>query len=358
MQTNSGVIEMLAYCVPELDMDLVLDPLICHKCKETLEITYNFKMLCIRSEEWLLKYSHKVNSKVEILEIHQDLLEEKVQERKCETSPTRISPIFNCANCLGCCNKINAPEHHSKVRNEPFTCYHCGDKMEEMRKLTRHLRTHLNETTLVSGRYLRDKSFPCHFCGTKLKTTQGYEKHLTTHQRKAKCKVCGKFFKDLTSLRNHLRGHGSYKTFDCDICRKQFKLQRNYLKHYLEVHSDNTKNMECSESLPGEICELCGETFANKAKLEEHLLTDFETCGNYVREEETSVVLNDSSMLDEDEESDLKTKNRPKKKKNVSQVQCHETEKQTTLRSYRLKSANEKPGDELIPSDAEIDVLN
>lgn len=47
--------DKLTMCVPEMALDLVLDPLLCKKCKESLQIAYDFKQMCLDTDKKLHK---------------------------------------------------------------------------------------------------------------------------------------------------------------------------------------------------------------------------------------------------------------------------------------------------------------
>ncbi|KAF7284705.1 hypothetical protein GWI33_021718 [Rhynchophorus ferrugineus] len=55
--TNVGNIrEMLQFCIPELDLHVSADPIICYQCLPTLVQVYNFKIKCVNGESMIRSY--------------------------------------------------------------------------------------------------------------------------------------------------------------------------------------------------------------------------------------------------------------------------------------------------------------
>ncbi|KAG0671333.1 hypothetical protein C6P45_000787 [Maudiozyma exigua] len=76
------------------------------------------------------------------------------------------------------------------------------------------------------------------------------------------CKICHRFFTQLTHLEVHIRSHIGYKPFECQYCKKRFT-QGGNLRTHLRLHTGE-KPYEC---------EVCSKRFSRKGNLAAHVLT-------------------------------------------------------------------------------------
>ncbi|XP_023019443.2 uncharacterized protein [Leptinotarsa decemlineata] len=288
---NSDILEMLSYSIPELDIFLVVDPVICDNCITALKASFKFKLECIKNEEKLLKYSNNATSKVDLrmFKSSKNILEKmkennnndkepekmnivevettKIEEENPKKSPLRKSKKIernvpmNSKGCLGCKMKIRDPSYHSKVNIGPFVCYTCNKEVNDIQDL---------------------------------------RKHILGHVKPRSCKICHKMFRDLECLRRHFRVHTQVNPYTCKLCQKQFR-QKHNLSQHLNMHlgSENVSCKYCNKVFSTkynakvhmqnshrtkEVCDLCGQTFCNKAALVEHLHSTSESCGSTFKE--------------------------------------------------------------------------
>ena len=73
------------------------------------------------------------------------------------------------------------------------------------------------------------------------------------------CKVCGRSFKELSTLQNHERIHSGERPFVCETCGKSFRQRVSYLVHR-RIHTG---------ALPYS-CETCGRKFRYKVTQRTH----------------------------------------------------------------------------------------
>ncbi|XP_062965698.1 zinc finger protein 426-like isoform X2 [Cynocephalus volans] len=133
------------------------------------------------------------------------------------------------------------------------------------------------------------KPYKCKECGKGFKYLACLENHLQTHsgQKPYECKECGKAFTRFSGLIRHIRTHTGEKSFECTECGKAFLSSSHCAKH-LKTHSGEKlfvceicgKAFICSSSLnihirahTGEkpfVCEHCGKAFAVSSSLSKH----------------------------------------------------------------------------------------
>ncbi|PNF33177.1 hypothetical protein B7P43_G13393, partial [Cryptotermes secundus] len=77
-----------------------------------------------------------------------------------------------------------------------------------------------------------------------------------------KCKVCGKRYRKLLYLKEHMRVHTGDRPFKCDVCKKEFT-QCSLLKTHMRVHTGEKPFK----------CEVCNARFAQRSNLWKHSRT-------------------------------------------------------------------------------------
>lgn len=91
----------------------------------------------------------------------------------------------------------------------------------------------------------------------------GVEKPVGSHGVKQhECKICHRFFTQLTHLEVHIRSHIGYKPFECQYCKKRFT-QGGNLRTHLRLHTGE-RPYECG---------VCGKKFSRKGNMAAHTLT-------------------------------------------------------------------------------------
>jgi uncharacterized Zn-finger protein len=127
----------------------------------------------------------------------------------------------------------------------------------------------------------QQESYECTQCKKVFTDQQLFKKHTESHPqntdqggetataiastsdplRKHSCSECGKCFKMLSTLKDHLRIHRNEKPFSCNICNRGFSQSAN-LKQHLRRHTQ-VKPFKC-------LYENCTSSFVSKGELDSH----------------------------------------------------------------------------------------
>lgn len=115
----------------------------------------------------------------------------------------------------------------------------------------------------------RDKpaGYVCEHCGKIFKGLKNLNQHVRTHtdQRPFVCKVCYKGFRLKAMLVEHMETHTRGRPHTCQTCRKQFKTQKCLQNHI-------GRNI-CTGVRPY-ICQVCNKSFMYERFLENHRCLD------------------------------------------------------------------------------------
>lgn len=206
------------------------------------------------------------------------LLEDKVDN---EESPEDINK-YACEKCKIEFSFEQDSIIHQSIHSPNLTCTSCNKSFITIKKLKRHIKTHMTLKThlcdlcdkgfseldalkkhikLTHMGISRDKKYTCSVCGKKF-TDQYY---LNLHSRKHTgekpliCNVCDKSFYDPRSLRVHILAHKGSKAYLCNHCGKSF-VQSSHLKKHLVVHT-NDKSY---------VCDICSKKFTQSSSLQRH----------------------------------------------------------------------------------------
>lgn len=107
-----------------------------------------------------------------------------------------------------------------------------------------------------------DRTYDCDICGKQFSHNDRLRRHRKIHttEKPYKCDICGKGFKEKCNLKHHRYIHTGEKPYKCDTCGKAFN-QRSSLKTHQKVHTGEKPFK----------CELCDKPFAQKYLLRQHM---------------------------------------------------------------------------------------
>ncbi|WAR29089.1 ZNF22-like protein, partial [Mya arenaria] len=117
-------------------------------------------------------------------------------------------------------------------------------------------------STVLSGESESDRTYDCEICGKQFSHNDRLRRHRKIHttDKPYKCDICGKGFKEKCNLKHHRFIHTGEKPYKCDTCGKSFN-QRSSLKTHQKVHTGEKPFK----------CELCEKPFAQKYLLRQHM---------------------------------------------------------------------------------------
>lgn len=85
-------------------------------------------------------------------------------------------------------------------------------------------------------------------------------KEFLTNNRNYECEKCGKKFRQIQSLNDHIKRHYNLRNFACSLCGKTFYKQFNVLEH-MRIHTGERPFS----------CEFCDKTFTRTLLLRNHI---------------------------------------------------------------------------------------
>ena len=177
--------------------------------------------------------------------------------RECRSKFLTIFRLFS-----SCGEQFATPEEleaHKKIHR---TCPECLLELPTVPLLESHMRKEHGTSTLKDHWQKTRKNILCPFCGRVFV----WKWHLLEHYRSEhpgqgaepeKCKECGKSFKNMRRLKDHMLRHSDKKTFVCNTCGKAFKTAGNLFQHK-------------QQHLPKKFVCGCGERFTYPHGLKRH----------------------------------------------------------------------------------------
>lgn len=140
-------------------------------------------------------------------------------------------PLFNCEICLKSFSYKSEFKYHMPCRSnkKPFECYVCKKKYKFQKVMINHFRrTHSDELKTVSSSNV-----------LPVRTN-------TNEYPLFKCEICLKSFSYESEFKYHMPCHSDEKPFECNVCRKKFKLKKCMINHIRRIHPNEFKTLKSS----------------------------------------------------------------------------------------------------------------
>ena len=220
---------------------------ICSECLQSLEIAYDFRQLCARSDA---EMRQALLAETELC--RKTLIEadcEMVKEEplfKTESLEEEPRAKYHCGICNKTFGRSSRLARHLCVLNPGeksvvFSCEECSQEFEEQEALSSHMKVH------EADEHEDDSStnlFLCEFCPRTFATVLKLSRHVKIHSpsQTHKCDVCSKGFAVLDQLNHHMKKHKTERPHVCPICHKRFQ-QSCTLKDHLRTHSGETRKL-------------------------------------------------------------------------------------------------------------------
>ncbi|XP_059522388.1 zinc finger protein 526 isoform X2 [Myotis daubentonii] len=187
---------------------------------------------------------------------------------------------YLCVDCgRGFSTELTLVAHRRAHTSNPLHRCRCGKTFSNMTKFLYHRRTHAGKSgvpPLTAGASLTPAEpmpppppptppaqLPCPQCSKSFASASRLSRHRrTVHgppERRHCCGVCGKGFKKLVHVHNHLRTHTGERPFQCHSCGKTFASLANLSRHQL-THT-GVRPYQCLD---------CGKRFTQSSNLRQH----------------------------------------------------------------------------------------
>ncbi|KAI5754273.1 hypothetical protein M8J77_015639 [Diaphorina citri] len=164
-----------------------------------------------------------------------------------------------CPECgRGFFNEKELAAHKIEIHGaDPFLCIPCNKPFSKIENYRLHQRRY----------HLNSVNKECKICHKVLRTARLSEHMKQVHYAKLfDCHICGKTVVTEKNYKKHMQLHSDDKPFECQFCRKAFKL-----KYYLTLKTKSKKSSGISKNENLRPCTLCDKKLASERKLKEHI---------------------------------------------------------------------------------------
>ncbi|XP_046933930.1 zinc finger protein 526 isoform X1 [Lynx rufus] len=190
---------------------------------------------------------------------------------------------YLCVDCgRGFGTELTLVAHRRAHTANPLHRCRCGKTFSNMTKFLYHRRTHAGKSGAPPALAAASPApaepspppppppppappaqLPCPQCSKSFASASRLSRHRrAVHgppERRHRCGVCGKGFKKLVHVRNHLRTHTGERPFQCHSCGKTFASLANLSRHQL-THT-GARPYQCLD---------CGKRFTQSSNLQQH----------------------------------------------------------------------------------------
>lgn len=173
-----------------------------------------------------------------------------------------------------------------------FCCGFCEKSYSRVDKLYQHMaQEHKHKDRPGRGKMPSlSTGFPCKWCGKCLSRQDKLEHHWLIHDKRPyHCAYCESKYAKKSELNQHQKEvHPGWKEeeapgerdlskpFQCQYCARSFSRRRHMVLHVRQTHT-GVEGDEGDGTAMGFVCEECGKLYADRAKLDKHMLTHMAT---------------------------------------------------------------------------------
>lgn len=146
-------------------------------------------------------------------------------------------------------------ENIEKKKGKNYKCPVCSQKFDAEIELVVHKKVHLLPQP--------QRQRVCGFCGKYFRKMFQLQNHIRKHtgDKPFVCHTCGKAFSQETSLKTHMRIHSGVRPFKCSECDECFNVSSALTAHVMWRHNEGNRPFLCS---------FCSKSFPTKSAVRKH----------------------------------------------------------------------------------------
>jgi len=233
-------------------------------CIENLEKSVANSPLKVRG----LPLHNFVFTDIELLGKVENFVDYRSVDKKDFDGGRRVTGFYSCraaGDCDFTHNDKNPMLYHimsTHMEKGAYMCRDCGRRFPKKDQVYSHIK---REHVMKKIRYLIKNAKPdllCKLCGKHYKNLESLRTHTENVHKKdkdVKCVECDFKSKDYIEVRKHRRDVHGYGQCECHLCGKTFTSKVGFSHHMENTHGNN--------SFP---CEVCGEVFKSKKAMDDH----------------------------------------------------------------------------------------
>lgn len=182
---------------------------------------------------------------------------------------------YKCKVCNKAFVQLSSLTQHKQVHfpSGPHQCQLCDKKYAYKYTLNAHYREHTPEELekldpqLLNSIWNRCRvrvkcgKWECEYCKKTFRVKANYMMHVKLHtgEKPHSCTLCDKTFRLKANLKTHERIHTGERPYACQLCSKRF-IQQSHLKAHMVLHTGGKPHT----------CKICGRSFGYKNNLIAH----------------------------------------------------------------------------------------
>eukprot|EP00062_Callorhinchus_milii_P009711 gi/632953810/ref/XP_007892625.1/ PREDICTED: transcription factor Ovo-like 2 isoform X2 [Callorhinchus milii] len=118
-----------------------------------------------------------------------------------------------------------------------------------------------------------EATFRCQVCSKDFRLQRMLNRHLKCHSQVKRhlCTFCGKGFNDTFDLKRHVRTHTGIRPYKCSLCNKAFTQRCSLESHLKKIHGVTQKYSYKERRTKLYVCEECGFTAISQEDLYLHV---------------------------------------------------------------------------------------